>query len=834
MSDLADIENFGSDLIEFCNKNNIKHFPIKIILGINSEGKPYKKICNMRLAQGMLPEYKKRRTAAGNLTNIPRESDFSTLTDEDITARHKWYSVYDYMAIDTSTIKQIDIDAPDYDERVKKAITDTCWYGSLTKSFGKHLFIKCNTIGDKDATYIIDDASKKHGPKKIEVLQGKWAWAHVNAEIHNKEKLLEMPLHQWCPVPPPLRVVRNRNIIVDLSRNTIENAEEGTANIIDTKKWLEYASLITDEQWAEHGLWFKLTCSAKNIGISYTKYDNLVKTKPGYNSLQNKTTWDSIDSSDRRQRQAKWRTLYDTAETADVKAKMEIDSKYVVFETFSRWIFNEIINIDAMEKYLAKKLEIEAAAGDLDLLKVLQEQLDELERKKLIADFHDKRKYFERFHFKVMLPYGVGRRRATTVEILTKKELKDMYENLQLRYVSRSGKIVWGTFIKAWLEDMYCKSKEKVDFCPIPLPIKDDTFNLFNGLAAEHYRGSREDADIQIFLDHIKILGGKSEVKKGWPAYDYLLHYLADCVQNPGTIPEVAIVFKSLQGAGKSMFLEMFAEMILGDMYLLSTSRIDDVIGRFSDIKHKLFCILDETEGKDTFVNNGKIKNLITQPRVNFEAKHKDIIKIHNCMRTWFLTNNASPVLIELNDRRFVILMVDPCKIGDLEYFNRLASAFRNKDKVYSFYLYLKNLDLSRFDVRRDRCLTTDYFDVQSVMISKVWRFLWHYCRVPPAGAWGEYMIDCGDANNEELGFNHPKVVQAIHLYKDYCKWVDEFYPKAKEYNTDCKFGLEIKAKCLTWGPETMSKEHKACGQVYTIYPIEVRKRLDEYKEHLY
>lgn len=151
---------------------------------------------------------------------------------------------------------------------------------------------------------------------------------------------------------------------------------------------------------------------------------------------------------------------------------------------------------------------------------------------------------------------------------------------------------------------------------------------------------------------------------------------------------------------------------------------MDNVIGRFSMINNKLLVILDETEGKDSFANNNKIKNIITAKQVPWERKCIDGVKIKNCGRYLIFSNNSTPVKIETSDRRFVVYQCANDHRNDPVYFKALYAAFEDKERVRAFYDYLMSIDISDWDSINDRPLTKCYKNIQSTNIPLIARFI--------------------------------------------------------------------------------------------------------------
>tara|TARA_R110002126_G_scaffold403_2_gene2663 strand:- start:726 stop:2897 length:2172 start_codon:yes stop_codon:yes gene_type:complete len=270
--------------------------------------------------------------------------------------------------------------------------------------------------------------------------------------------------------------------------------------------------------------------------------------------------------------------------------------------------------------------------------------------------------------------------------------------------------------LNTWLADDNKRSYRSVDFLPYPRFVGENIYNIFYGLKGDTLEGNEK--GFNKILDHIKILVDYDDL-----SYDYVLKYIAHMIQFPGLLPRVALLFKSDEGVGKNLFFNKIAEYFLNAENFLETNRIEQVVGKFNLISKKLLVCLDEVNGASAFSRADEIKSIITQEIVNWEEKSKNAIQIQNCARYIFFTNNNCPLKVGLTDRRFCCFASSNEKANDNDYFNDLLTELDDNDSMYSFYHYLKNMDISKFDLNcRPR---TDYYDeLKSVNVPIVANFL--------------------------------------------------------------------------------------------------------------
>ena len=161
-------------------------------------------------------------------------------------------------------------------------------------------------------------------------------------------------------------------------------------------------------------------------------------------------------------------------------------------------------------------------------------------------------------------------------------------------------------YMTTWVTDDTIRMYETCDFRPFPWKIENDVFNLFNGLVGEELLAN-DKKDI-FLLEEERNRTCKIFKKQRWYLSDknngvleYCLNYFAHLVQKLGEKPGTALIAKGTQGIGKSLMFEKFVEVLCGEEYLLSTTNIDDIVGKFSSVNRNLMVILDEASSEDTY-----------------------------------------------------------------------------------------------------------------------------------------------------------------------------------------------------------------------------------------
>jgi phage/plasmid-associated DNA primase len=128
---------------------------------------------------------------------------------------------------------------------------------------------------------------------------------------------------------------------------------------------------------------------------------------------------------------------------------------------------------------------------------------------------------------------------------------------------------------------------------------------------------------------------------------------------------------------------------------------MDRLFSRFNNFrKGKILIVLDEAvDSCDRRLNN-KMKNFITEDRVQIEQKGKDTIEVSDFANYVILTNNDFASIVEKSDRRYMCLVASPHRVGDRKYFAEMADKLLNVDAGCHLFHWLIRRDLSNFEVR--------------------------------------------------------------------------------------------------------------------------------------
>ena len=251
-------------------------------------------------------------------------------------------------------------------------------------------------------------------------------------------------------------------------------------------------------------------------------------------------------------------------------------------------------------------------------------------------------------------------------------------------------------FLGKWLIDKDKRCYEKQIFIPNENYDSDKYYNLFTGF---NYKYDGQDIImndyITHFKEHIDLLCNHDE-----NASNYLIKYLADLIQNPHILPEVAIVMCGGKGVGKDLLIDILVKLI-GQQYTTRTQSFNTLFGNFnSGVKNKLLIQLNEVSGNDGYKQKEDLKVFITQKTVEINEKMLKPYILQNYARLLICTNNNNPVEITADNRRYFVIEAGNKQKRDY-YDNMYDNILNNNDAMSAIFNYLYKYDLTDFKIKQ-------------------------------------------------------------------------------------------------------------------------------------
>jgi hypothetical protein len=341
----------------------------------------------------------------------------------------------------------------------------------------------------------------------------------------------------------------------------------------------------------------------------------------------------------------------------------------------SRFVMSEIgYKVEFVNKPMESYIEVPESALDMSGI-IMYETLKER---------------FEIHCWKIMQPIVF----VDNGEYLTRDSLKIKYENLKY-HTLKGNSLKLTSFVNDWLQDPEMKTYNGMGNYPPPLVCPQLHYNTYKRVEWDDL--CPEDVELKPFLDHLDVMCNFDKT-----VADYIICWLAHIIQQPAVKTEVLISFVGAEGTGKSLFMKCLSRLFGEEKYLETNSPEQHIFGRFASWFDKTLVVLNDYNPGDTRgCDREKFKMFLTETRSILEQKGIKAIETRNYTNFITTTNSYNPVHKTAESRRFMIVETSSCKKGDFEYFHKLDNDFiMDNACICMLYHYLKNVDLSNFNIR--------------------------------------------------------------------------------------------------------------------------------------
>lgn len=223
------------------------------------------------------------------------------------------------------------------------------------------------------------------------------------------------------------------------------------------------------------------------------------------------------------------------------------------------------------------------------------------------------------------------------------------------------------------------KRKSGLVFAPPPTVPGENDFNMYQGRKLKGVPGKYGDKrDFPVLHDFLlRIVCDGSEEKLEW-----LLLWMAHLVQRPGEKPGTGIIGIGAGGIGKGRFGALLSKLAAPHFKQLENEA--HVIGQFAG-EHISKCILVQVNeavfGASPKVSSA-LKSMLDSTTIPVEVKGYSLIIMPSFTRFYFDSNEAVPVLIEMNgaERRYFVLLFNSEEKGNPEFFAELTAAIEGEE----------------------------------------------------------------------------------------------------------------------------------------------------------
>jgi len=321
--------------------------------------------------------------------------------------------------------------------------------------------------------------------------------------------------------------------------------------------------------------------------------------------------------------------------------------------------------------------------------------MPEIKQKELINTFEIVSKEFEKSHCKIINKSCFIKETESDIVMLSRQQIVTSYESMTYEKQNKDDEIVTDNFIINWLKNNpEQRCYEDIGCYPDKSKCPDNHFNSWKPFAmelVETYEPKPE--ELEIIKKHIKILCGNDET-----VATYFEAWVAQMIQYPA-IKTVCPVLISKEGAGKGSLMRLLEKMIGHSKVFETATPSRDIWGDFNGRMASTFLVnLNELSKKETTESEGRIKALITDPKLTINNKGVNQYDINSFHRFIITTNKEEPVNTGKDDRRKFIIRSSDELIGNEIYFTKLHEMLSDVDVIKTCYEYFKSIpDMDKF-----------------------------------------------------------------------------------------------------------------------------------------
>jgi hypothetical protein len=145
--------------------------------------------------------------------------------------------------------------------------------------------------------------------------------------------------------------------------------------------------------------------------------------------------------------------------------------------------------------------------------------------------------------------------------------------------------------------------------------------------------------------------------------------------------------------------MRLFEKMFGFSKIFQTTTPSRDVWGEFNNHMGNTFLVnLDELSKKETLESEGKIKGLITEPKLTINNKGVNKFDIQSYHRFIITTNSEEPITSKNDDRRKWVVRSSDEKCGNVLYFKTLYELLDDVNVIKTCFEYFKSIpDMDNF-----------------------------------------------------------------------------------------------------------------------------------------
>lgn len=215
-------------------------------------------------------------------------------------------------------------------------------------------------------------------------------------------------------------------------------------------------------------------------------------------------------------------------------------------------------------------------------------------------------------------------------------------------------------FLPLWLKDPKRRVITSIDMKPSDDP---KVFSTFNGFPFSTYEAPADAASrVAIFNTLLDELAPAPEMRA------ILVEWMAHLIQKPFENSMTCVVLAGGKGCGKDTLGDLLLAL-LGDKYTQNYNSTNQFWDKHDEGRMgKLFVKLEEAVGVANRQNEAEFKSRITSCSMMVNPKGVAPITTPNYARYMLTTNDMTPVKLDAQERRFVVIECGRSKIGDMAF----------------------------------------------------------------------------------------------------------------------------------------------------------------------
>jgi putative DNA primase/helicase len=211
-------------------------------------------------------------------------------------------------------------------------------------------------------------------------------------------------------------------------------------------------------------------------------------------------------------------------------------------------------------------------------------------------------------------------------------------------------------YVRMWKASGDRKSidEEQLVFDPT-MSCGPECINLYDGLAIEPVPCA--DKDVEVMLELLRHLCGRcdSAVSSVDEVMHWVLCWLALPLQNRGAKMATCLVFHGPQGTGKNLFFDAISAIYGRYGVMVGQTEIEEKYNGW--LSAKQFIIGNEVVSRqELYHNKNRLKWVIDAKRIPIRTMQTDTHWEDNWANLVFLSNENKPLVIEIGDRRHLVV----------------------------------------------------------------------------------------------------------------------------------------------------------------------------------